>query len=417
MSDIIIPYKPRPLQRAIHDEIKRWNLFVCHRRFGKTVLAINELIKQAVKCEKQNPRYGYVAPLYKQAKQIAWDYLKQFAGVIPGTKFNESELRCDFPWGARVTLYGADNPDSMRGLYLDGVVLDEYADMSPRIFSEVIRPALSDREGWAIFIGSAKGGSTFHELYERVVNDPGWNVKVYRASETGVIDPNELTDARKIMTDDEYEQEYECSWTASIQGAYYAKQMAIAESEGRITKIPYEQNFPVHTFWDLGVGDATSIWFMQEIHNELRFIDYYEASGEGLPHYANVLNQRGYTYGRHYAPHDIEVRELGTGISRLETARNLGIKFDIAPKLGIDDGINAARMIFNRCWFEKDKCLLGIQALRNYRKEYDEKRRQFKSMPYHDWSSHAADAFRYFAVSWKGQKKWASINNRKVSIV
>jgi phage terminase large subunit len=301
-------------------------------------------------------------------------------------------------------------------LYLDGVVLDEYADMSPRIFSEVIRPALSDREGWAIFIGSAKGGSTFHELYERIKDDPGWNVKIYKASETGVIDPKELEDAKKIMTDDEFEQEYECSWTASIQGAYYAKQLTDADKQGRFISIPYEQNFPVHTFWDLGVGDATSIWFMQAINNELRFIDFYEASGEGLPHYADVLNKRGYVYGKHFAPHDIEVRELGSGVSRIQTALNLGIRFSVAPKLPIDDGINAARMIFNRCWFDKDKCHLGIQALRNYRKEYDEKRRQFKSQPFHDWSSHAADAFRYFAVSWKEEKKKSMHKQPRISI-
>lgn len=416
MTDVVIPYKPRPLQRAIHNDIKRWNLFVCHRRFGKTVLAVNELIKQAVKCDKQSPRYAYVAPLYKQAKQIAWDYLKFFAGVIPGAKFNESELRCDMPWGARITLYGADNPDSMRGLYLDGVVLDEYKDMSPRVFTEVIRPALSDREGWAIFIGSAQGGTTFHSLYEKVKNDPKWFVRTYKASETGVIKPEELEDAKKIMDDDEYAQEYECSWTASIKGAYYGKQIASAEDEGRICNIPYEERFPVHTFWDLGVGDSTVIWFMQAINNEIRFIDYYEMSGEGLPHYAQVLDKKGYVYGRHYAPHDIEVRELGSGISRLQTAKNLGISFSIAPKLPIDDGINAARMIFNKCWFDEKKCHEGLLALKNYHKEYDDKRQQYKPQPLHDWSSHAADAFRYFAVSWKDERKKRTDKTPKVRV-
>lgn len=402
---IEIPYCPRPLQREIHNNLKRWNLLVCHRRFGKTVFSINECIKQAVTCPKQNPRYAYVAPLYKQAKQIAWDYLKEFAGAIPGTKFNESELRADLPNGSRISLYGADNPDSMRGLYFDGVILDEYADMSPRIFSQVIRPALSDRKGWAIFIGSAKGGSSFHELYEQFKNEEEWLVKTYKASETNIIEEEELEDAKRVMDDDEYEQEYECSWTASIKGAYYAKQLSLAESEKRICNIPYEQNLPVHTFWDLGVGDATSIWFMQAIGNELRFIDYFEASGEGLKYYADILQEKAYTYGRHFAPHDIQVKELGSGLTRIETARSLGIKFEVVPKQGIEDGINAARLIFNKCYFDEKNCHDGLQALRNYRKEYDDKRKQYKPRPLHDWSSHAADAFRYFAVSWKERVK------------
>ncbi len=405
MNEIVIPYSPRPLQKEMHKDLKRWNLLVCHRRFGKTVFAINQIIKSCVQCKLERPRYAYVAPLYKQVKQIAWDYIKHFTMVIPGAKANEAELRLDFPWGSRITLYGADNPDSMRGNYYDGIVLDEYGDMSPRLFTEVIRPALSDRKGWAIFIGSAKGGTQFHELYERMKDDKDWYVKVHKASETGIIDAEELADARKIMDEDEYNQEYECSWTASIKGAYYAKQLQLAEEDGRICNVPYIEGHPVHTFWDLGVGDSTVIWFMQSINSELRFIDYYEMSGEGLPHYAQVLKDRGYTYGDHYAPHDIEVRELGSGVSRLHTAKNLGIRFEICPKLGIDDGINAARMIFNRCWFDKDKCKDGLLALRNYHKEYDDKHKQFKPRPVHDWSSHAADAFRYFAVSWREHKR------------
>ena len=153
------------------------------------------------------------------------------------------------------------------------------------------------------------------------------------------------------------------------------------------------------TFWDLGVGDATSIWFMQAVGNEIRFIDYFESSGEGLKYYADILQEKGYTYGRHFAPHDIQVKELGSGLTRLETARSLGIKFEIAPKQGVEDGINAARTIFNKCYFDEKNCHEGLQALRNYRKEYDDKRKQYKPRPYHDWSSHAADAFRYLAGS------------------
>lgn len=407
MPDIVIPYAPRPLQREIHKNLKRWNLLVCHRRFGKTVLAINELIKKAVQNDKHNPRYAYVAPLLKQAKQVSWDYLKDFTRPIPDIRINESELRVDFPWGARIQLFGADNGDAMRGLYLDGVIMDEYADMSPRFFSEIIRPALSDREGWAIFIGSAKGGTPFHDLYEAIKNDDKWFVQTYKASETGVISSEELEDAKKIMDEDEFAQEYECSWTASIQGAYYGKQLSEADNEGRICNVPYDPLLPVNTYWDLGVGDATSIWFVQVYKQELRVIDYYENSGEGLPHYARILQEKKYVYGDHYAPHDIQVRELGTGKSRLETARLLGISFRITPMLPVDDGIDAARAIIQKCWFDVKKCEFGLQALRNYRKEWDDRRQEYKSRPFHDWSSHAADAFRYFAVSFKDPKKKA----------
>jgi hypothetical protein len=413
---VTIPYKPRPLQREIHASLRRWNLLVCHRRFGKTVFAINELIKQAAKCDKKMPRYAYVAPYYKQAKQIAWDYLKDFTRPIPGIKINESELRVDFPWGARIQLFGADSPDSMRGLYLDGVVLDEYADMSPRIFSEVIRPALSDREGGAIFIGSAKGGTPFYDLWERVKDDPDWFVKVYPASETKVIPEAELSDAKKIMDEDEYNQEYECSWTASIKGAYYGKQLAEAQEQDRIGKVPYDPRLPVQTAWDLGVGDSTAIWFFQVLGQEVRIIDYHEDSGEGLPYYAKILDQRGYKYGDHWAPHDIQVRELGSGKSRIETAKMLGIQFRIVPNLSIDDGINAVRNTIPRCWIDAKKCELGLQALRNYRKEFDDRRQEYKPRPLHDWSSHAADAFRYLAVGLKDRQKAKSTPQPKLQL-
>lgn len=388
-TKVIIPYKPRELQLEFHSNIHRWNLLVCHRRFGKTVCAINQLIKSAVTCKLERPRFAYIAPFYKQAKRIAWDYAKHFSRPIPNIKINESELRIDYPNGARLELLGADNPDNIRGVYLDGVVLDEYGDMSPRLFTEVVRPALSDRKGWALFIGSAKGGTIFHELYEDVANDPEWLVRVYKASETGIIDEEELRSARNQMTADEYAQEYECSWNSSIRGAYYAKELEEADSEGRICRVPYEKQLEVHTYWDIGVSDATAIWFVQAAGKEIRFIDYYEAEGEGLPHFAQVLKEKGYVYGKFWGPHDIRVREFSSGRSRVEAARSLGINFDVVSNDSILNGINAARLIFNQCWFDQDKCKLGIQALRNYRKEYNEKKREFSKSPLHDWSSHA----------------------------
>ena len=259
---VTIPYSPRPLQRRLHENRARFAVYVCHRRFGKTVFAVNKIIKAACLNKLQAPRHAYIAPLFRQAKQVAWDYLKFYTSALPQTKVNESELRVDLVNGARISLYGADNPDSLRGLYLDGVVLDEYAQMSPRVWSEVIRPTLTDREGWAVFIGTPRGHNQFYDLYQEAGQRIGWVRELFRASETGILPKEELEAARREMTPEEYDQEFECSWQAAIRGAYYGRLMAKAEAEGRITRVPHDPALQVETWWDLGVGDATAIWFV-----------------------------------------------------------------------------------------------------------------------------------------------------------
>jgi phage terminase large subunit len=400
-------YRPRPLQYTIHRSLKRFNVLVCHRRFGKTVLAVNHLLDKALRLDKPNPRVAYIAPLYKQAKRVAWDYAKQYAVPVPGSQVNESELRIDFPGGARLSLYGADNPDSLRGVYLDAVVLDEYAQMRPNLWGEVIRPALSDRQGGALFIGTPQGHNEFYEKYRDALKDPVWFAAVYRASETGILPADELASARKDMTEDEYEQEYECSFEAAIRGAYYGREMREATEQGRVGVAPHEPALPVHTAWDLGIGDSTAIWFAQFVGKEVRLIDFYEAHGQALPHYAKVLQGKPYVYGDHWLPHDARVRELGTGKTRVETLANLGIKGTIAPNLDIEDGINAVRLTLGKCWFD-DRCKQGIEALRQYRADEhasltdpQTKRAMFRDTPLHDWSSHAADAFRYLCVAYR----------------
>lgn len=398
MAEIIIPYKPRDQFKPFHDREKRFSCVVAHRRAGKTVACINELIKAAVTCRRPNPRYAYIAPHYNQAKDVAWGYLKEYTVAIPGTQYNESELRADLPNGARIRLYGAENYDRLRGLYFDGVVLDEFGDMNPLAWSEVIRPALSDREGWAVFIGTPKGRNRFYEVWQNAETDDSWFSLQLKASETGLISRDELAAARKDMTEDQYAQEYECSFAAAIQGAYYAKIIEEARAAKRITSIPVEGMVEVHTAWDLGIGDATSIWFCQQVGHEVRIVDFYESAGVGLDHYKKVLNERGYLYGQHIFPHDVEVKELGTGRSRREVLEALGVRVTVCPKLSIDDGINAVRKLLPSCWFDADRCSDGILKLSQYRTEYDEKRQVFKPRPLHDWTSHAADAFRYLAV-------------------
>ena len=383
----------------------RFSVAVCHRRFGKTVAALNQLIKGALTCKRANPRFAYIAPTFRQGKAVAFDYLQKFSRDVPGTVVNQSELRVDYPNHGQVRIYGADNPDSLRGIYLDGAVLDEYGLMAPNVFSEVLRPALSDRVGWVLFIGTPNGHNQFYDAYKQAERDPAWFCAVYKASETGVLPATELTDARKVMTDDEYRQEFECSFEAAIKGSIYGKELEKAKVDGRITRIPYEPLLPVDTDWDLGVGDATAIWFSQTLTSgEVRLIDYIEASGEGLPYYVNLLQSKGYSYGDHWAPHDIQVREFSSGRSRYDTAKGLGIHFKVSPRIPIEDGIHAGRMLFPRCYFDEVKCAAGLEALQHYRRDYNSRLNEFKSTPIHDVFSHAADAFRGLATR-PGRKK------------
>ena len=319
--------------------------------------------------------------------------------MLPGVKARESDLAVDLPGGARISLYGADNPDRLRGLYFDGIVLDEYGDMPPRLWGEIIRPALADRQGFAVFIGTPRGKNHFYELYEQAKKEDDWFCARLPASVTGILSATELAAAQNVMSRDQYAQEFECSFAAAISGAYFAEILQEIEGKGQITRVAYDPILPVETWWDLGIGDATAIWFAQRVGREIRLIDYYEASNEGLPHYARMLQHLPYVYNRHLAPHDIAVRELGSGKTRLEIALSLGVRFDIAPRLAIEDGIEAMRAMLPLCWFDAEKCQRGLAALAAYRKDYDEALKNWRSQPRHDWSSHASDAFRMGAVA------------------
>lgn len=401
MKTVRIPYTPRPLQAELHAQLAshRWSVVVCHRRFGKTVMAINHLLRDAVMCDHRMGRFAYIAPQYKQAKAVSWDYLKEFAGGIPGVKFNETELRCDLPNGARIQLLGAENPASLRGLALDGICLDEYADMPESLFAEVLRPALSDRGGYGIFLGTPRGFNAFYDLYESARQDPAWFTAIYRASETGVLPQTELDAARSMVTADQFAQEYEASWVANVPGAIFGAEMQKAEEEGRVTKVPIDPTARVNTAWDLGVNDATSIWLYQQIGHAIHVVDYLEERNEGLPFYVRALEEKNYFFGKHYAPHDIEVRELGSGKSRREIAYELGINFVVLPKLPFEDGIHNAQLTLSRCYFDHDRCKPGIEALRQYHRSYNDRTRSYSPSVKRDWSTHAADAFRYLCLS------------------
>jgi len=414
MGEVIeIPYKPREHQLKIHEllDSNRFAVVVAHRRFGKTVAALNHIIREAVLNEQETPRYAYIAPTYGQAKRVAWDYLVKYTTPLGGTN-NISELRVDF-WGRRIQLYGSDNPDSLRGQFFDGVIVDEVGDQNPKIWTDIIRPSIVDRKGWCLFIGTPKGHNHFKELRDRANKEEGWGLLEFKASETGVVDSKELSAAKNEMGDSKYAQEFECSFDAPVEGSYYGEILGELEEKKHMQEIPWEELSRTFTAWDLGMGDSTSIWVAQLVGSEVRLIDYYENHGVGLDHYVKWIKDNDYTKAEHILPHDVRVRELGTGKSRLEMLEESGLEVKIAPRMGLDDGIQAVRRLLPRCWFNVPKVQNGLNCLRNYRRDYDEKRKIFYERPLHDWSSHGSDAFRYLALGLdEGHSTWSKPINQ-----
>lgn len=411
---IVIPYAPRNHFAPFHDSGARFSCIVAHRRSGKTVACINQLLRAAMTCEKREPRFAYIAPTYTQAKDVAWEYLKRYATPLFsfGGSPNESELRIDLPNGGRVRLYGAENFDRLRGIYLDGVVLDEYATMDPRIW-EVVRPALSDRDGWCIWIGTPKGHNAFHDVWRRANDEDGWFALKLRASETKLLSDSEIYQVKKDLTAEQFSQEYECSFEAAVMGAYYGREMEQAEKDERIGNVPHDDGALVHTSWDLGIGDSTVVWFIQRIGKEWRWIDCLEGAGVGLDWYVHELQKKRYNYGQHMFPHDVANRELTTGKSRKEVLEKLGIKVSVAPKLSVEDGIQQMRSVLKQSWIDRGKCGRGVEALKLYRREWDDKNKAFRSKPLHDWTSNFADSGRYGAVGITGGNDvWAGDYNK-----
>jgi hypothetical protein len=510
VQEISTGYVPRKLQALFHRVLKRFNVLVCHRRFGKSVFVINEIIDLSLRNQLRNPQYAYIAPTYKQAKQIAWQYFVDYTRNIPNAKPNKSELTVyiERPWRVcpltgktdpdviKLMLIGADDPDSLRGLYLDGGGLDEYAQCDPIIWGEIVRPALADRkseakrlgilgttdykEPWIIFIGTPKGQNHFYRRFKKagsseqyaedyeaendiqeeradwaefetahgildgvskrdtdriLSNLPGkvvekyriwrrylaskdWFTAIYRASETGILDADEIDGMIEDLDEEEVQQELECSFTAAIKGSYYGHRLNQIEDRGQIGAFPYNATYPVDTFWDIGVGDKTVIWFRQKIAGRYFYIDYFEMNGEGLEFYVRYLEAKAgrfgsrvelkkglyvdgeeYKYGRHVWPHDGRAREFGTGQTRQELAdQKYNMKVEILKRVDVQDRIDAARERLKISFFDKVKCARGLECLYNYQKEWDSKAGVFKEKPLHDWSSHGSDGFCYSAM-------------------
>ena len=377
---------------------KRWFCVVAHRRAGKTCASIQRLVRDALSPKDTNPRYAFIAPLFNQAKTIAWDYLRHMAAPLDA-RINESELRADFPNGSRIRLFGADNPDRLRGLRLDGVILDEVAQMPRNLWGEVVRPALADRKGWAGFIGTPAGHNQFYELHLKAKEDPDWTSLLLRADETDIIDADELVALRNSMTEEEYEQEFLCSFDAAIKGAYFAKEVRSAY----FGSVPHDPSLCVTTSWDLGMADSTVIWCWQRVGAQIRAINCLEFQSSSLADIVHKINTLGYNYEQHILPHDVEVRELGTGKSRKEILAKLGVRVTVAPNLPVKDGIDALRLMIPTMVFDNERCKKGYEALTLYRTDFDPKKGVFRQQPFHDWTSHFADAARYYAVTKRKQ--------------
>jgi len=364
------------------------------------------MIHTLLSCEHKNPYGAYIAQNYASAKRIIWQYLKDYTQAFTDVSANESELLLTIPrsWKGdklRIQLLGSERPDSLRGLYFDCVVFDEFAFSDPTAWNSIVRPALSDRNGSAILISTPNGRNHFHSVYshaERAMSsgDSSWYAHTMRASESGLIAPEELKLIRESIGEEAYQAEFECSFFAAVKGAYYKEQLEALDAKGQIKDFPIDPTLSVTVAMDLGMNDSTALWFVQQLRDEIRVIDYYEASGKSLPEYVGLMRSKPYVIEQLIVPHDATVRELGTGLSRVETLRSIGMSnIKVLPKQTIQDGINAVRVSLPKCWFHKSNTVRGVECLRSYHKEWNEKMQTFDDKPKHDWSSHAADAARY----------------------
>ena len=397
--EITFEYEPREQFTDFHHRSQRWGSLVCHRRAGKTVACINEVLTRATYTQKKDARFAYIAPFYRQAKDVAWQYLKSFGeGTI--IKIRESELRVELFNGAWITLYGADNPDALRGLYLDGVVLDEYGDCRPSLWGTVVLPTLADRKGWAVFIGTPKGKNHFYEVHTRACKEDNWFNMTLKASESGIIDQSELAEMRAQMSPEEYQQEMECDFEAAVKGTYFADIIQQMEQSGKISpeRPLWDPTEQVHCSTDLGYTDSTAIWFWQDTIHGPNIIDYYENQGVKLQNYIDMWKSKPYEYGTIWLPHDAKAKTLQTGRSTVEQVLGSGLPCNIVPKLSRQHGIDAARLMLPRCTINKTMCYDGIEALRAYRRNFNELTRSFSDSPVHDWSSNGSDSFRYLSL-------------------
>jgi len=450
----MIEFEPRQIQKASLESKARFNAEVWHRRAGKSVKEVVRLLSRSVACPHNNGRMAYAAPTQDQVADIVWHYFTQFGGKVPGVTFRESKREVWVPrlggGRSRIKLYGVDNPKQrLRGLYLDNGTCDEYQDIPPHVWTEQVRPMLADEnrkgvDAWGYpnqgftFIGTPKGRNQLFRIYrdadlwqgglsvrqidletnrEIPVFRDDWAARMFKASETGILSRQELQDALSDMGRSKYLQEFECSFDAIVEGAVFGPEMDMARSEGRITNLPINRNVPVNTAWDLGWDDVLAIWFFQQIGEEVFFIDYYQITHQDLPGVAEVLRKKGYIYGYHLLPHDVEVTELGSGKSRRSVLQDCGIRVTTVPRVKRKEDAHAAvQALLPRAYFDEARTMDGVDALCLYRREMDPRLGVLRQEPVHDWASHAADAMQTAALGMrKSHGRYYGAHNHPVA--
>jgi phage terminase large subunit len=374
---------------------------VVHRRAGKSTALLWRGLKRVLTEKKPLPRVVHILPYgVMWSRTGLWDQAVRAADAIPGAEVRKAAMSIRLPNGGIWQAGGADNPDSWRGGYADECIIDEADDTPPSMVPLVIEPMLADRDGVLVRSGTPKGRGLLQGAYDRARTTPGHSSYLLDYRKTGALSEQAIARLRLEMSEEEFAQELECSFESPNSGSYYGKLMQQAEDEGRITHVPHEPTLRVWTAWDLGIDDSTAIWCLQTTRGgQWRLIDYIEGSGEALDYYVGLLRQRNYAYEKHLLPHDAEVRELGSGRSRTETLHGLGVRpTRIVRQHNVADGINAVRMVLPRCWFDAEKCALGIRALRHYRREWHEAAQTWRGTPVHDHASHGSDSMRYLAL-------------------
>jgi len=428
---LILPNKwdPRDYQLPLWNYMAnggRRAVGVWHRRAGKDSLSLNWTATDAA----QNPGlYWHMLPTQSQARKVVWNAIDKkgrrvIDQVFPHSirdRTSQQEMLIGLKSGSMWQAVGSDNFDSLVGANPIGVVFSEWSLTNPATW-DFIRPILAENGGWAMFIYTPRGNNHGKRIYDIAKKNDNWFCSRLTIDDTNAISSLAVEHERQDgMDEDMIQQEFYCSFDAALQGSYYGKLFNKLDKEGRITSVPYDPSYPVHVSWDLGIGDATALWFAQVIGSEIRLIDYYETSGVGLDHYVHVLNERGYNYADDICPHDINVRELITGTTRLETLQNHGRSVTVIKRTSIDEGIDAVRRFLPKCIFDAEKCARGLDAMRQYQKKWNEKTQAFADRPLHDWTSNAADSFRYLAqgveiarpMDWGGD---TMVSNRRPTI-
>jgi phage terminase large subunit len=409
---------------------------VAHRRWGKDEISLHFT---ATAVQERVGNYWHMLPQFNQCRKAIWEAINPRTGMKRVDEVFPLEMRAStrntdmyisFVNGSSWQLVGSDNYNSLVGSPPIGIVFSEYALSDPQCWA-YLSPILEENGGWAAFISTSRGNNHLKKILDYARVTPGWYAETLTASDTPVFSGQRLMEIRAELIgtfgpelgEAMFEQEYNCSFQGAVLGSYYGKQMDIARKDGRITSVPYDTALEVYTFWDLGIDDSTTIWFMQFVGRETRVIDYYENSGMGMAHYAKILKDKPYVYGDHYMPHDVKVREMSAGEhakSRLEVAEDLGIRPIIVVQRprnadAVMTGIEAARNAIGMCWFDAVKCQVGISALEGYKSEYDEEKKVMRNTPLHDWTSHGADAFRTFAAGYKSKKRKRDVERELVS--